>query len=170
MTELAPITVALSVRPLRSVVFVPALKEVSWQRLFRLVLQRQTSTWGGWGNLVLPLQANAAEDELLWALLDVYDADSFHALPVNVADLADLAPDEYQRRYEERREELADLPPEFLADHIPDELRADVVAPFLLPDPFQELLVRRLAPAPAARAPAADVRAGRLRAEGIPRR
>lgn len=147
MDGLAPLTIALSVRPLRSVIFVPRLREVPWQRLFRFVLRVQSGVWGGWGNLVLPLTLDEAnENELLWKVLDAFDADSYHSLPVNVGDLAELAPDEYQRRYQQRREELADLSPEFLVDHIPDELRTEVVAPFLLPEALQELLVRRLAP------------------------
>ena len=146
MSDLAPLTVALSVRPFRSVVFVPVLEEVTWQAMFRFALRCQTATWGGWGNLVLPMPGgDGSEDELLWALLDVFDADTFHSLPVSTGDLEELAPDFYRRRHEAVQQELKKI--SFgEEERVSEQLRAEQLAPLMLAEDLQELLIRRVAP------------------------
>jgi hypothetical protein len=146
MHNLSAVSVALSVRPLRSVVFVPEVEGVAWQRLFRMALRCHTATWGGWGNLALPLPSeDCAEDELFWALLDAFDADTFHAMPVTVGDLEWLSPQRYSERRAERERELVDWP-EGVAAHAAEELRRELVTPAVLPGSAHELLRARVAP------------------------
>jgi len=146
MQNLSAVSVALSVRPLRSVIFVPDVEGVAWQRLFRLALRCHTATWGGWGNLALPVpNEDSAEDELFWALLDAFDADTFHAMPVTVGDLEWLAPERYSARRAERERELADWP-EGVAAQAAQELRRELVASAELPPSVHELLRARVAP------------------------
>jgi hypothetical protein len=45
-------------------------------------------------------EGDGAKDEFLWALLDIFDADTFHPLPVSTSDLEELAPEFYRRRHE----------------------------------------------------------------------
>jgi hypothetical protein len=145
--DLVPLTLALSVRPLRSVVFVPEIDGVSWQRLFRLALTRLTSVWGGLGNLVLPEPVgDATGGELLWALVDAFDADTYHPLPVTVGDLEALSPERYQQIRKEHEEELSGYDPAFVSDHLADMLPQEPLTEFFLPEDLQRQLVRRLAP------------------------
>jgi hypothetical protein len=132
--SLVPLTLALSVRPLRSVVVVvPELEGVPWQRLFRLAITRLTSVWGGLGDLVLPEPiGDAASDELLWAILDAYDADTYHPLPVTVGDLEALSPERYQQIRKEHEDELSGYDPAFVSDHLADTLPQERLTDFWL--------------------------------------
>ena len=147
MEELSPITVALSARPVRSVVFVPTLQEVSWQALFRFAIRVQTASWGGFGNLVLPMPGGGvAEDEVLWAVLDAFDADVFARLMVTVGDLEELAPEFHADYMERQREHLRErLPGQPLNGLIETVNNAQLVHP-LIPDELQDMLIRRVAP------------------------
>ncbi|MGO9901775.1 MAG: hypothetical protein ACLP0J_19280 [Solirubrobacteraceae bacterium] len=135
---------------MRSVLFVPATEGVAWQRLFRLAFRCQTATWGGWGNLALPLPDEGCEnDELLWALLDVFDADTFHVLVPTVGELEWLAPERYRARYAERQRELMGYPKE-VAAQAAEELRREALVRAELPQRVQKLLLARVAPLPGA--------------------
>lgn len=148
--RLTPLTVALSLRPFHSVIFVPQLPGIPWQSLYRLALRGQTATWGGWGNLVLPMPSGDGADEaLLWALLDVFDADAFHSLPVRVADLKELAPDYYRQLFERAHSSAPAAPgsnSEGWAAMVTGQLDQQQLVPFLLSEELQKLLVRRVAP------------------------
>jgi hypothetical protein len=123
---------------------VQELEGIPWQSLYRHALRCQTATWGGWGNLILPMP-DGNGDELLWALLDVFDADTFHPLPVSMGDLKELAPEYYRERYEEAHRN-ADSMPEGFAEMVTDQLRQTALVRLMLPDDLQALLVGRVAP------------------------
>lgn len=171
MGAVFPATLALSVRPVRTVSFVPELEEVPWQRMFRFSLRVQAATWGGWGNLLLPApKGDASEDLLLWTLLDVFDADVFLPQLVRVGDLEELAPERYEKLEQDRRQELADLNPQFEFDErLRKEFRDEVRSDIFLPKDLQRLLVRRAAPL-SVNGELASPPHGRSRAAGIPTR
>jgi hypothetical protein len=146
MSDLGQLTVSLSVRPLRSAMFVPEVEGIAWQKLFRAALRIQTATWGGWGNLVLPVPEGAgARDELLWPVLDAFDADMLHGLLITAADMEVLAPDFYAGRFEAVRRAFEGTA---LSDDedIADELSRQRVGPAELDGEFQKLLLERVAP------------------------
>jgi hypothetical protein len=140
---LTPLSVALSPRPFRAVVFVARVPGVPWRALYRFALRCQTATWGGWANIVLPMpQGDASDDELLWALLDVFDADTYHSLPVRPQDLEDLAPDFYRETVEEASHGL----PASFDTQMLGARRAHQLVPLMLDDELQRHLVQRVAP------------------------
>jgi hypothetical protein len=130
---------------MRSAVLVPEIDGLPWQRLFRLALQSQTVTWGGWGNLVLP-PPRGADDELFWRLLDVFDADSVHGLAVLVGDVKHIAPDYYGERVKEHKDKLpANLAPE-LVEQVERELARQPLVGREFDESLGEQLRARVAP------------------------
>jgi hypothetical protein len=67
--------VSLVARPLRLGLLVPEPAGVAWQATFAAALASQVRVWGGSQTLVLPTPAGAADDALLWALVDRLDVD-----------------------------------------------------------------------------------------------
>ena len=142
-----PIAAALSIRPMRSVILVPSAGDIPWQAAFRKGLLCHVATWGGCGNLVLPMLTDRdPHEELFWSLLDVYDPDTIHGLPLKVGDVDTFAPDVFRAKYETRKRELlASVPKELEAQAAEDFANRHVVGTDLSGD-FQELLKKRLAP------------------------
>lgn len=133
----------MSVRPLRSVLFVATPEGVPWQSAFRVALRSQTATWGGWSNLILPVPDEVdTNNELLWALLDVFDADLFQALPIHAGDLVDVAAAYYRERFRARREELINEP----VERAHAELSTEMLTSPILDNDLQKLLIGRVAP------------------------
>jgi hypothetical protein len=142
-----PLSFATTVRPARAAVFVPEVEGVGWLGMFRLSLRTQVGWWGGNGNLVLPMPSSdrCADHELLWQLLDVFDADTYLVQQVTVGDFRDLAPEIHRDLEERRRNDLRTAgftDPDSHLDDFDDE-PVDVGE---LGEGFRELLVRRLAP------------------------
>jgi hypothetical protein len=145
--NLNPVAVALSVRPMRSVLLVPGVAGIPWQGLFRRAFRCHTSTWGGAGNLVLPVPAdNGAHDELFWALLDVFDADTFHGLPIRAGDVETLAPDYYEEHFGQRTRDLIAGVAEELREQALAELAGEAITGVDFDKGFQDLLMQRVAP------------------------
>lgn len=145
--SVSPITVALSVRPIRSVILVPEVERIPWQSLFRFACQCHTATWRGSGNLILPVpKGYGSENRLFWDLVDLFDADTFHGLPVRVGDVETLAPDYYRARFAERKAELIDAVPKELESKVAQELAHEPVVGMDLDEGLEDLLRRRVAP------------------------
>jgi len=68
---------SLGVRPARVAVLVPRLKPLSHLALFEAALAAQARTWGGHGNLVFPLTPDMTQQDLFWALAELFDPDTF---------------------------------------------------------------------------------------------
>ena len=132
---------------MRSVILVPSAGDITWQAAFRKALLCHVATWGGCGNLVLPMLTNRdPHEELFWSLLDVFDPDTIHGLPLNVGDVEMFAPDVFRAKYETgKRELLASVPTELETQASEDFANRHVVGTDLSGD-FQELLKKRLAP------------------------
>ena len=146
MSDLGQLTLSLSVRPLRSVIFVPEVESIAWQKLFRAALRIHTATWGGWGNLVLPVpEGDGADDELLWPVLDAFDADLLHGLLLTVADMEALAPDFYAVRFDAVKQAFEGTALSDVED-IVNELSTQRVGPAEFDGEFQKLLLERVAP------------------------
>jgi hypothetical protein len=87
-----PAFVSLSARPPRSVIFVPDLPKIRWETMWSVALSAQSTVWGGSGNLVVPLYDGVEREELLWALLDLFDPDFCFVFSGTTADLEELDP------------------------------------------------------------------------------
>jgi len=142
-----PLGVALTVRPVRAAVFVPVPEGADWRACFRIALRNQVGVWGGRGNLVLPLPGDGqrCEEELLWRLLDVFDADAFFTAEITVGDLRDIAPEQYRRLRVEREAQLAGLEAATIAAELEDHEREPLTLPGI-PDALGRLAVARFAP------------------------
>jgi hypothetical protein len=128
-------------------VFVPEVEGVGWLPMFRLALRTQVGWWGGQGNLVLPLPnpEEAAEHELLWQLLEVFDADTYLLQQVTTGDLRDLAPEMHRDLQTRRESELRAAGFSETASHL-DDFDAEPLDVGELGEGFRKLLIQRLAP------------------------
>lgn len=150
MADIRPVTVALSVRPLRAAILVPAVDELAWQSVFRLAFRACTATWGGAGNLVLPMPDSDRELELFWTLLELFDPEVVRGLHVSPGLLADVDPEYYARwrkRWKtEQGERFANLPDQQL-DHMADSAAdQEPLSPPGLEGTFGDDLELRIAP------------------------
>lgn len=102
----AGLRVGLGVRPPRVAIGIPAVKGISWPRLFEIAIAAQTRTWGGLGNLVFPLTDRSMDSELFWALADRFDADAWTTYLVTVADMETLNPKWYRARMDHLRGQM----------------------------------------------------------------
>lgn len=137
--------VVLSARPLRSAVFVQPADGVPWQALYRFALRAETATWGGWGNLILPMPAEKdLEDPLLWRLVELFDADIYQALTATVGDMKDLSPAFYHAAYEVPLAQAKATYPKSMHDQVASELARAVIATPDPPETFAAKLQNRL--------------------------
>jgi hypothetical protein len=142
--ELAPLSAALGVRPMRAGVFIPPA-DLGWQKMFAGALSSLTRFWGGSQNLIFPLVDDLDGHELFWALADRLDADHYLLYNGSTAELEMLAPEEYANRREQVAEHLANFDRQVVEHHL-EEWRALWVVDGEIPDGLKELLVRRVAP------------------------
>ncbi len=85
-------------------------------------------------------------EELFWSLLDVYDADTVHGLPLQVGDVATLAPDLYRERFEKKKRELLGSVPQELEEQVSEDFANQPIVGTDLSNEFQERLEKRVAP------------------------
>jgi hypothetical protein len=140
--EAQAVNLSLQARPLRLGVFVADIPKVPWQDVYASALGSQTRIWGGAANIIFPLSDRPEDDELLWALVDLWDADSWELFVSSAHDLADLLPAEYDAWRKQIDHELAKEPPENRGSRLEDAL-AGFAVDQSLPDELSALLVRR---------------------------
>lgn len=134
----------MSARPARLGLLAPAAVDgISWLATFEAALAAQTRFWGGSGNLIFPLSADFTEQEVFWALAEVFDPDAFVAYAPTLAEMERLEPKFYAETIAGYEEKLAGKEggERFIAD-----AHDDVVLD-LQPRPEQTAAIRqRLAP------------------------
>ena len=96
----------MSARPARLGLLTPAAVDgVSWLATFEAALAAQTRFWGGSGNLIFPLNVDFTEQEVFWALAEVFDPDAFVVYAPTLAEMERLEPKFYAETiasYEEK--------------------------------------------------------------------
>jgi hypothetical protein len=102
----ASLTVNSAMRPLRAIVFVPAVDGLEWQYTFVGALRAQTRVWGGQSNLPVPLDDATFEHPALWGLLRALDPDAVIIHWTRWADLEDLKPERYTEYRDETEAQL----------------------------------------------------------------
>jgi hypothetical protein len=111
--------------------------------MFEAALTAQTRFWGGSGNLIFPLAADFTEQDVFWALAEVFDPDAFVVYAPTLAEMEQLEPEFYAKTIASYEEKVGGKEggEQFIAD-----AHEDVVLE-LQPRPEQiELIRQRLAP------------------------
>lgn len=88
--------------------FVPDAGVHGWIAVYRYAIRALTAIWGGYNDLLLPMpRADEVESSLLWRLLEVFDADSYHFLAPRLSDLRELDPPHVRADFESNFAEQA---------------------------------------------------------------
>jgi hypothetical protein len=136
--------VSLVARPLRLRLLVPEPAGVAWQATFAAALASQVRVWGGSQTLVLPTPAGAADDALLWALVDRFDVDWWSLYVPSHGELEDLDPAAHRSWRSQLDAHLGSLPAHARAE-AEQEAGAVPLLELSLPDELNRRLVSRAA-------------------------
>lgn len=131
-------------RPVRAIVFVPAVEGLEWQYTFIAALRAQTRVWGGQSNLPVPLDDATFDHPALWGLLRALDPDAVILHWTRWADLEDLKPERYTEYRDETEARLRrdGVGEEAIARFL-DELRDQRLTDRSLTSDEERLLLRR---------------------------
>lgn len=137
----------MAARPARLALLVGAeLEGVHWLRTFENALAAQSRFWGGRGNLPIPLTADLTDNEVFWALADVFDADAFVTYAPTWQDMKEIEPKLFDKEVTSWREAMAGRSSPEAADQFVANSLGEAAYEPEVPDDQADLIDRRLAP------------------------
>jgi hypothetical protein len=116
----------MTARSARLALLIPETEEIPWPAMFEAALAAQASVWGGVGNLPFPLSDRLTENEIFWAIADLFDPDAFVTYAPVLGEMSQLDPAFYERTIQEHREQLSDAGEEAVSRFI-EEAKEHVV-------------------------------------------
>lgn len=137
------LSLSLGVRPARLGLLVPMIKGISWPLMMECALASQSQLWGGQANLPLPMTPGFEQSELLWALADRLDADTYVNFSPAGADFEHLEPKWYAAQRAQIEQELADAGAEQI-EYFWEEFQRQPIDQVELDDTLQQQLISRL--------------------------
>ena len=137
----------MAARPPRLGLLVDAeVKGIHWLRIFESALAAQTRFWGGQGNLLFPRTRNFTDNEVFWALADIFDADAFVTYAPTWEEMKDIEPKIYEDEMSRLRKEITDRTSADEAERFISQTHGEAVFHPSMPKEQIALLNSRLAP------------------------
>ena len=140
--HLRPVELQLTVRPPRRMILVPVATGVPWQLSFAAALSRLCGTWGGVGDLVVPLDATTADRALFWDIAALQDADVYAVDWATTGDLQHVASGLFDERLTSARARFPDMELDAIVDYLADQPLSEG----LIDSHLQTALLRQLCP------------------------